>query len=207
VNQSTCAIDGCEKPTRRKTGGGMCVMHAARLLRTGTTGTVESSVAPPNSPCVVCGEIVQGGTGRRKHCSGACQMVDSRHKGSRPDSFNCRLCGRDVDMTRRSGGRLPRTDTIWCRECGRESPEALRFKRYGVTPERYLAALVDGCEICGDKPESLHVDHNHACCGKKFRTCGKCVRGFLCGPCNRGLGIFQDDLARLNAASDYLSRQ
>lgn len=205
MNQSTCYIDGCEKPTRRKTGGGMCGMHAARLLRTGSTGTVESSVAPPNSPCVVCGEMVQAGTGRRKHCSGACQAADSRHKGSRPTNFSCRLCGRDVDMRRRTGGRLPRTDTIWCRDCGRESPEAMRFKNWGVSPDRYAAALELGCEICGDKPDVLHVDHDHSCCGKRSSTCGKCVRGFLCGNCNRALGMFRDDTTRLSAAIAYLT--
>lgn len=197
-----CSVDGCEQVVKAR---GWCSMHYARVLREGDPGPAASSVAPKYAPCVICGEIVQPGTRRRKHCSSACQVVDSRTKGARVSKFICRLCGREVDITRRIGGRLPRTDTVWCRDCGRESPEAMRFKNWGVTPERYQAALERGCEICGDKPDVLHVDHDHSCCGKRSSKCGKCVRGFLCGNCNRGIGIFRDDVALLDAAIAYLT--
>ncbi len=197
-----CSVPGCVKPAKSL---GWCFMHYERNRKNGTPGNAQSLIAEKNSACVVCGEIVKPGSGRRKHCSNACQQVDSRTKGARPSTFACRLCGKDVDLTRRIGGRLPRTDTVWCRDCGRESPEAMRFKNWGVSPDRYAAALERGCEICGDKPDVLHVDHDHSCCGKRSSTCGKCVRGFLCGSCNRALGMFRDDTSRLRAAIAYLT--
>jgi hypothetical protein len=49
----------------------------------------------------------------------------------------------------------------------------------------------------------LAVDHDHNCCPSK-KTCGKCIRGLLCMDCNRGLGYFRDDTARLDRAISYL---
>jgi hypothetical protein len=136
-------------------------------------------------------------------------MVASRTKGSRPEQFRCRLCGKSVSLKARdAGGRLLRSDTVWCRECGRESPDAIRFKRYGVTPEQYAAAMAIGCEICHRTDVALHIDHDHECCpARKFRTCGECVRGFLCGNCNRALGLVRDDPTILASAISYLNRQ
>ncbi|MCH5645168.1 endonuclease VII domain-containing protein [Gordonia sp. ABSL49_1] len=180
--------------------------------------------------CAVCGKDVEKGSGRRKHCSTNCQQLDSTSRrrsdgsapklrlrrsatlkatelGNRPRSALCRLCGDEFSLLVKSGRRLQRVDTQWCPKCGRESPEAVRFRRYGITPEEYSAALDRGCEICGDRPDSLHVDHDHSCCpSRKSTTCGGCVRGMICGPCNRALGMMRDDPERLRRAILYLER-
>ncbi len=46
------------------------------------------------------------------------------------------------------------------------------------------------CAICGSPPgkKRLAVDHDHACC-PSARSCGQCIRGLLCSPCNTGAGI------------------
>ncbi|MCY7286676.1 MAG: endonuclease VII domain-containing protein [Cryobacterium sp.] len=84
--------------------------------------------------------------------------------------------------------------------------------KYGVTPSRYAAILVaqgGGCAVCEvtetESPHSLVVDHDHSCCPGKM-TCGLCVRGILCRPCNVGLGILGDDPDRVLAGHRYLTK-
>jgi len=88
-----------------------------------------------------------------------------------------------------------------------------RLKReYGITPEDFTRMLGEQngrCAICGTEIKGIleplldglrtgiHIDHDHAT--------GK-VRGLLCGPCNKGLGHFKDNLARMRAAIDYLEK-
>lgn len=53
------------------------------------------------------------------------------------------------------------------------------------------------CAICGDvvSGKSLHYDHDH--------QTGK-FRGWLCGPCNAGIGMFRDNPTSLAQAISYL---
>lgn len=61
------------------------------------------------------------------------------------------------------------------------------------------------CPIClGPVDEFSAFDHDHSCCPD--RSCGECVRGILCRPCNWGIGTFGDDLPALERATDYLRR-
>lgn len=69
-----------------------------------------------------------------------------------------------------------------------------RGKKY-PQPTRKAPAV---CECCGRKPKkSLHLDHCHA----KF-----VFRGWLCGTCNTGLGMFGDSVERLRCAIRYLEK-
>lgn len=72
------------------------------------------------------------------------------------------------------------------------------FKMYGLTLEEYDARLEasTGCAIC-KQDLKLNQDHN-AKTGQ--------LRDFLCGPCNRGLGMFGESVERLQAAITYLIR-
>jgi hypothetical protein len=85
-----------------------------------------------------------------------------------------------------------------------------KFRRYGITPETYVATLATqggGCAICGSKKAGgrgeFHVDHDHACC-PGAKSCGNCVRGLLCALCNVALGAFRDDPELLRQAINYL---
>jgi len=91
-------------------------------------------------------------------------------------------------------------------------PEREKFSKirinYNLSKEQY-EALYDSqsgsCAICG-ATENLVVDHDHACCPAAAKSCGKCVRGLLCGNCNNGLGRFNDNVDSLQKAAEYLRR-
>lgn len=74
-------------------------------------------------------------------------------------------------------------------------------KRYGITTKEYweLVAKQNGkCAICSKSDgKKLHIDHNH--------KTGK-IRGLLCGNCNRGIGMFEDNVFLIESAKVYLSK-
>jgi len=73
--------------------------------------------------------------------------------------------------------------------------------KYGLTPEQW-DAMYEGqrgrCAICKEIPkQSLQVDHCH--------TTGE-VRGLLCPPCNRAIGMLREDPENISRAAIYVAR-
>jgi hypothetical protein len=71
-------------------------------------------------------------------------------------------------------------------------------KTYGISLAdfRHMEAIQEGCcAICKTPTDDLHVDHHHP---------GGPVRALLCGKCNRGLGLFDEDPDLLRAAAAYV---
>ena len=70
--------------------------------------------------------------------------------------------------------------------------------RYKITFKEYKERMAtsDCCEICNTK-DNLCYDH----CHDTFR-----FRGVLCKNCNKGLGIFGDNIEGINKALSYLRR-
>lgn len=103
--------------------------------------------------------------------------------------------------------------SYFCAEHLPERRKQIRAARYGTTVEALDALLAHqnhSCAICATPIEwtTAAIDHDHACCNytiKDRRTCGKCVRGFLCPMCNLGIGSFGDNAQRMQAAIEYLS--
>lgn len=64
------------------------------------------------------------------------------------------------------------------------------------------------CAICSTNIAKLFfIDHDHSCCPDRKNTCGKCVRGLLCGACNLALGAFKDNVDSLKKAIRYITKQ
>ena len=76
-----------------------------------------------------------------------------------------------------------------------------RFRRYGITKEKYMEMLNiqnRSCAICNETAKNdhgFHIDHNH--------ITGN-VRGLLCGKCNMALGMLQEREDLFLSAVRYL---
>jgi hypothetical protein len=87
----------------------------------------------------------------------------------------------------------------------RKNPDRVRnqhLKReFGITLDQYneLSRIQNNlCAICQRSfNKKLHVDHDH-------RT--NQIRGLLCGNCNRGLGLFEDNSQFLKSATNYIEQ-
>lgn len=85
------------------------------------------------------------------------------------------------------------------RERRKPVARAAKLRAYGLDGTMFarLMAGQDGkCACCAREiGEGANIDHDH--------DTGE-VRGILCGPCNRGIGLLQDSSDILRRAADYL---
>lgn len=100
---------------------------------------------------------------------------------------------------------------LWREQNSERWNRSYRARIYGLSWEAYealLAAQGGVCAICkGPEPirATLSVDHDHRCCPPR-KSCGRCIRGLLCTPCNRALAALRDDPTIVEAAANYLRR-
>jgi hypothetical protein len=120
-----------------------------------------------------------------------------------------RAANRDKLAARQTAYRHANRDKVLAWQANDRASGRFRDRKYNLAPGQFdamLAAQGNSCAICGegfsDRPP--HVDHDHACC-PRGGSCGKCVRGLLCGPCNHALGSFRDDPNRMRRAIAYLA--
>lgn len=104
-----------------------------------------------------------------------------------------------------------------CATHDREVRRARKAKNHGKYVQRqyglgehdygYLYEAQNGtcaiCERATGATRRLSVDHDHKCCNGPV-SCGACVRGLLCRPCNDLLGHCRDDWRMLARAIRYL---
>jgi hypothetical protein len=147
-------------------------------LVTDEHGTVVWSEAEGTQKCRKCGEV-------RPLSQFYWEADKGRHR------YRCKDC------------HLGQSRQRWQRTGGRNQRLANLKSKFGLTEDQYaelLAAQGGRCKICGRTPKELGrrylaVDHCH--------TNGH-VRGLLCSACNCGIGMFGDDIARLQSAIEYL---
>lgn len=80
-----------------------------------------------------------------------------------------------------------------------DNKDRIKATKYGVTPEDIVEFRIlqnDKCAICLAENFTENIDH----CHKKGN-----VRGILCGNCNKGLGLFKDNIEYLLNAINYLN--
>lgn len=88
------------------------------------------------------------------------------------------------------------------------------LQRWGLTPDQWDAMLESQGGRCGNLAcrttdpgkRGWHVDHDHGCCPGNKKSCGKCIRGLLCGRCNRAAGLVDDDPNALRGLADFIDR-
>lgn len=106
-------------------------------------------------------------------------------------------------------GRIKAYRSVICKRCN-------QFRwRFSLTVEATIQSWKYGNRHCSNpgclSKESLHMDHDHDCCPPgKFPqsskvSCGECVRGWLCHPCNMSLGQMQEDPRRIEGLLRYLN--
>lgn len=221
-----CIIEGCTKIAH---GRGLCQMHLKREQKTGTTDDPRLLKPAPvthhplypqwvdyqrsNNPRPIVPEwkesfeVFLAGVGTRPTKRHRLYRID-KERPLGPENFEWRLALVE---------KLPGEDTLeYNKRYRRAHREAYGTDyhsgnlklRYGITlPDMLAMSEAQGhrCAICGGVENTqrngrtihLSVDHSH-------RT-GK-VRALLCGPCNKGLGHFKDDIDRMLAAVAYLRK-
>ena len=109
-------------------------------------------------------------------------------------------------MKKQSGQRIP----------GLSNAERIRknevWAKYKLSWKEYLAlfeAQKAKCAICKQEiflvSQGSNFISKRMACVDHCHTTGK-VRGLLCSHCNKGLGLFRDDLVALRNAVEYLEK-
>jgi hypothetical protein len=95
----------------------------------------------------------------------------------------------------------------------RHRDAARRIERvYGLSEQEYAALLRHQhgrcwcCRRATGASKRLAVDHDHSCTRghPTSEGCRQCVRGLLCGVCNRLVGFLRDDPETFERMADYL---
>lgn len=137
--------------------------------------------------------------GDHRRCSKCKELkpIEDFHKSNRASGGRCYIC---KPCRRKIGKTYHAENGKWVR----------MLCSYNLTRERYERILEKqggtcaGCSTTTSRDSVLlAIDHDHACCpGKK--SCGECIRGLLCDPCNQTLGLVRDSLDRLLRLALYL---
>lgn len=129
----------------------------------------------------------------------------------------CKNCAKDLPITNfHKHSRSKDGLQFFCKQCKlnnnyewlRNNPGKERMYRnrlnYKIEPEEYERMTANGCDVCGSF-ERLCIDHDHNCC-PGVKTCGKCIRGILCKPCNEAEGKLKSDKNIIRALADYVEK-
>lgn len=153
--------------------------------------------------CLECQKPFPAKFARNTYCSEVCGRAAYKRQ-SRTGTLkrNCTICSTEF---------TPNSSVHWLcsKACISVRQRHQRLAtRYGLTADAFedlLHRQRGGCAICETREsDRWAVDHDHACCDGDS-TCGKCIRGILCFPCNQALGLLRDSPENLKRALSYLT--
>lgn len=110
-----------------------------------------------------------------------------------PRSARCATHNREFRKAQKDASHARRVKSVYTMDIA----EYDRLKEY----QNGKCAI---CQRATGQTKRLAVDHDHTCCSGKT-SCGECIRGLLCGPCNSMLAHVRDDMATLRRAIWYLN--
>jgi hypothetical protein len=137
---------------------------------------------------------------RSKGVQPARQVPILVNENGEPTHRECSKCAKMLplgDFHKHNGGTAFLNRHPYCKDC---SAERHLISKYGITLKdkaQMHEKQHQACAICQNPIalEAIHVDHCHAT--------GK-VRGLLCSPCNKALGLLKDDSVRCINMALYL---
>lgn len=146
--------------------------------------------------CASCGESKHParypGTWQKRSF---CQQCWVEHPGQ-SWCTGCRLWLPVARFYPRSKDGRPGTNCIDCKTAYGHRTTVLEILRIQGSSRKE-------CAVCGEVT-GLCVDHDHRCCSGP-RSCGACVRGYLCGPCNKAEGFLRTT-ERARQMLEYMTR-
>ena len=75
--------------------------------------------------------------------------------------------------------------------------EKYLIMKFRLDLSTYKKMSKNGCMVCGETPDiPLFIDHDHACCSTRGKTCGNCNRGVVCHKCNTTIGKYENNQIR-----------
>ena len=190
--RDVCSFAPCDLDVKSAT---LCQAHYTQRYRGQELRPLRNRLSPRKLPVGAAQVLDADGQKRCSQCleSKAVSEFHANRSAATGLDYSCKSCRSALY----DGGGKSRARSL--------------LRKYGLTMSQYDALLVEqggACAICQECPSderSLSVDHDHSCC-PGAATCGECVRGLLCAPCNSGIGYLGDSAERLARATNYLQR-
>lgn len=208
-----CLCEWCEAPSGVGRWG-KPRRYCSRKCRDAHLNFKKPGWHPTPKECEWCGSEFVALRAADRFCSrSCCGKWNYRERVGFPPPKPCTFCGKVFNPLTHKRGQQWGYCSPFCRS------KAVVLSIYNVTGERLFKMLAEQGGVCATgcgtplslmvprgHPEAVQIDHDHRCC--LVGSCGQCIRGLLCPPCNQALGWLEsgpvDALERCRAIAKYI---